>query len=339
MTAAEYARFQTQYLEWIDVRMRAARTTDSMNRELTAAGLFPPPTGPTDPDLESNAGYLDEISTRQIRGASDLVAIGAGIYKGAGCALDETVILYQREPLRRLARINAAPERNDYPYYLSGLAAGEKGASGERLVASGWVVSNCTSTWNGKRIRIDRLKGHLIDNVLARDVAAQDREGSDNVAAWTRGDLVTFWYQGATGDVDLASGPAIARYRVVGDRAVRERPVALTRAGFIHEWLEMDDAEAAQWSEPAAMQVHQAVVRAFEHRVFEWAHVGTCAGSPPVWEVAVQMDQLKKVHVFRISGSRATELRMLSVTDQWTRSCAVVDIRKDLQSVGAELAW
>ncbi|MGA2324889.1 MAG: hypothetical protein ABSH05_01245 [Bryobacteraceae bacterium] len=113
-------------------------------------------------------------------------------------------------------------------------------------MASDWVASNCTSVWNGKRIRIDRLKGLWLENVLARRLYARDREASQNVAPWVRGDVVTFWYQGSLGDADILSGPAIARYRVAGDRAIRERPMALTRGGFIYEWLKMDDAETAR---------------------------------------------------------------------------------------------
>jgi hypothetical protein len=339
LTVAEYARLQTQYLGWIDARVQAARTIESMNRELRAAGLFPPRTDPMKPYLEAYAGYLDEISTPRIRAAAGLLAIAAGIYKGGGCALDETVILYQREPLRKLAQINAAPDNNESAYYLAGLDVGETDASSGRLVASGWGFSNCTSTWNGQRIRIDRLKEISLDNVLARDLDAQNREENEDVAAWVRGDVVTFWYQGGTGDGDLLSAPAIARYRVAGNRAVRERPVALTRAGFIHEWLEMDGAEAARWSEPEAEQVHPAVARAFADRYLEWAHVGRCAGSPPVWEVGVRIHGSQKLYVFRIGGSQATGLRMLAVTDQWTGACEALDIRNNLESVGAELAW
>jgi hypothetical protein len=74
-------------------------------------------------------------------------------------------------------------------------------------------------------------------------------------------------------------------------------------------------------------------------QLVDWAHLGRCGGSPPAWEIGVRIYGSKRLYVFRIGGSRATELRMLAVTDQWTRSCAAVDIRNVLQSVGVELAW
>ena len=115
----------------------------------------------------------------------------------------------------------------------------------ERFFASGWVVSNCTSNWNGKRVGIDRWKNSVVRGVLVRDLAAKDSAEGESISAPVERDVVTFRYSGAIGDVDLLSGPAIARYRIVGDRAVPTLPVALTRAGFIHEWMAMSDGEAA----------------------------------------------------------------------------------------------
>jgi hypothetical protein len=218
------------------------------------------------------------------------------------------------------------------------LAAGEKDASGARIVASGWVYSNCTSVWNGKRIRIDRLKASSVENILARSLSARDREAGENVAPWVRGDVVTFWYDGGLPDAEMMSTPAIARYRVAENRAVREPPMALTRAGFIEEWLAMDDSEAARWSEPEALRVHRALAPAFQHDSFKWEHIGRCAGSPPVWEIGVRLDKSKKLYVFRIRGSRATELRMLAVTDRWTQSCATVPL-ESLGTLAKELPW
>jgi hypothetical protein len=337
--AAEYAGIQTHYLEWIDARLRAGQAVQSMNRELKAAGLFPPSASGTLPDLGSYAGYLEEISTLQIKSASDLLALKARIYRGANCGLDDTVILYQRQPLRRLALLNGDPDNNKYAFYIAGLDAGEENASGERLVASGWVASNCSSTWNTKRIRIDRLDGLSIKNVLARNLWAQDRDKGENVAAWIRGNVATFWYNGGVGDGDLLSRPAVARYRVAENRAVRDNPVALTRAGFISEWLHMSDFEAARWSEPAAARARSAVAQDLEHHTFEWARMGRCAGSPQIWEAGVRIDGSKKLYVFRVSGSRATELRMLAVTDKWTESCAPLVVQDGLSTVGAELPW
>jgi len=99
----------------------------------------------------------------------------------------------------------------------------------------------------------------------------------------------------------------------------------------------MSDAEAARWGEPEAVEMRKTADRGIG--LFEWARIARCGGSPPVWEIGVRPVQAKKLWVFRIGGSRATELRMLSVTGKTTRSCVPVNINGNLESVGAELPW
>lgn len=140
-------------------------------------------------------------------------------------------------------------------------------------------------------------------------------------------------------DFDLLSGPAVARYQIIRSHAVLASPVALTRAGFIHEWLRMADADAARWSEPEAVAMRKSLVASIVEHGFEWERIANCGGSPPVWKIAVRPDDSKTVEVFRISGSRATELRMLAVADTVTQSCVPEDRSKSLSGVGAELPW
>jgi hypothetical protein len=336
LTASAYGKAQAEYLDWIDARMKDGASVEAINAELKAARLLGNWPDTIEDNYKNHTGYLEEISTSTVRGASDILVIAAGMYVEAGCSLDVTAAIYQRAPLTRLGYINAKPGRG---YSLSGLDVGEKDATGKRLVASGWVFSNCTSTWNGKRIRIDWLTGHSVENILQRDLYAQDREPEETVAAWVRPDSVTFWYASGIEDISLGRTSAIARYRIAGDRAVREVPVALTRAGFIHEWLTMSDDEAVRWSEPAAVKLRKAVAAAAEKRGFEFARVARCGGSPAVWEIGVRLNKPEKLYVFRISGSRATELRMLAVTEKPGRSCIAEDIEKDLTRVGSELPW
>lgn len=341
----EYRNIQKEYLAWIDSRVKAGISAQSMNRELRSVGLFPrrpkgqEPEDSLDEMHSSHTGYLDPIVPKPVRSGNDFFVVTAGIYKGSGCSLDVTAIVYQSRPLKRLAYLNADPAESEYAFYLSGLDVGGKDSTGVRVVASGWVASNCTSTWNGKRIRIDRLTGSVVEPILTRDLNAQDSDEGESVAARVERDFVTFRYKGAVGDGDLLSGPAVARYRIVGSQAVLASPVALTRAGFIHEWLLMPEAEAAKWSEPEAVAMRSSVAAPIEAHGFEWARIGRCGGSPPVWEIGLRPQESKVLHVFRISGSRATELRMLAVSDTATLSCVAEDISKGLMSVAAELPW
>jgi hypothetical protein len=251
--------------------------------------------------------------------------------------LDVTAVLYNRKSFTRFGSIDVGEP--EYAFYLSGLDAGEVTVTGHRVVASSWVASNCTSTWNGKRIRIDQVRESSVDNLLARNLFAQDRDEAENVAAWVQGDVVTFWYRGGLGDSQLLAGPSVARYRILGGHAVRESPIALTRAGFIHEWLTMTDADAVRWAESNAVEKRGTISAEINKYGFEWTHIAQCGGSPPLWEVGVSVYDLKTPYVFQILGSRATALRMIGVANTVTQSCTTEDIGRGLESVMLELPW
>jgi hypothetical protein len=110
---------------------------------------------------------------------------------------------------------------------------------------------------------------------------------------------VTFWYLGGIGDGMYLSLPAIARYRVVGGHTVLEAPVALTRAGFIHEWLAMADVDAVRWSEPEAFKMRKEIVAASEKHGLKLANIARCGGSPTVWEVGVRLGESTRLYVWR----------------------------------------
>ena len=118
----------------------------------------------------------------------------------------------------------------------------------------------------------------------------------------------------------------------------RETPVALTRAGFLYEWLHLPDSDAARWAEPKAVSARSRAY-AVREKPFDWVRLARCGASPEVWEIAVRPHEAKTLVVFRVSGSRATELRMLSISDRVTPSCVPEDPGVALTSVGAELPW
>ena len=155
LAPGEYRILQTEYLAWLDVRLKAGERVENMNRELQAAGLFPAWPDTPDEMFNSHAGYLEEIKERQVHGATEVVVIEAGIFKGRGCSNDVTALVYERKSFNRLAIINADPGHSEYAYYLSGLDVSSKNATGRRLVATGWVISNCTSVLEWQ-VRPDR---------------------------------------------------------------------------------------------------------------------------------------------------------------------------------------
>jgi hypothetical protein len=213
-----------------------------MNEELNGARLLSD--GPQTIDDQFNrtyAGFLGKIEERS--GTEHLLVITFGIYTGGYCNFDETVVLYGRTALRRLARINAE-QSYTHGYHLRALGIGRIDPSGE-ITGSAWVASNCTSNWNGNVFRIDRLKAPSHLNILSREVSAFF---GDRVEIGVENDTVTFRYTTLSHDLDVLTRAGIARYRVQGTHVVREAPIALSFGGFVAEWLEMDDTEAARWS-------------------------------------------------------------------------------------------
>ncbi len=333
---ASYRSLQAEYLAWIDARVKAAESTEAMNQELRAAGLFDALDDTVD-STKSNAGFLGELSTRSVRGSSDLVVVVAGNYGAALCTVDDTAIVYRRPSLTRIAAINATSTLDGYWYHLSGIDVGPSDKDGNRLIATGWTISSCNSAWNGKRIRIDRTNGTTVRNLLARSLNARDRDSEENISASAGQEIVTFYYDGASGESYLLSTSSIARYRISGGRTIRETPIALTRVGFLYEWLRMEDSEAQRWAESAAVERRNASL-ANRASIFEWEQLARCAGTPPVWELAVRYENGSRL-VFRLAGERATDLHMLAITDRLTPTCAVVDLANGISSIAAELPW
>lgn len=332
LSVGDYEAFQGEYLAWIDARIGDGGNPESMNRELKRAGLFSPNQDFLERQMKYSVGYLEPIQTEQVRGTDAVRVIKAATYRSANCSLDVTALIYELRSSRLLAPLNASP---DAGYYLAGIDVEE--IPGGQLVASGWVASNCTSNWNGKRIRIDRVSGGSTQNVLTRDLNARDRYVGDNVSAWLRDGVATFFYEGAVRDTDMLDNSSVARYRVFDGKAVQEAPIALTRAGFLAEWLSMPDSEAARWADADAVKMRKMADLATGS--VEWVRVANCGGIPAVWEIATRAPDSKKLWVFSISGSHATELHMVRIAHQTTPSCAPANIRQDLQSIGAELPW
>jgi hypothetical protein len=161
LPADQYRSLQTEYLAWIDTRLKIRESPEKMNRELEAAGLLISWSDTPDEMDKSHAGYVGAIKKREFQGTKDVFVIEAGIFRGGGCSLDVTAVVYERGPLARLAEINASP---DAASYLSGLDVSGKDEAGRRLLASGWVISHCTSTWNGKTLplwdTIGKIRSH-----------------------------------------------------------------------------------------------------------------------------------------------------------------------------------
>jgi hypothetical protein len=318
-STAEFKSIQTEYLGWVDSRTRNGASVDALNAELRGAGLLSEGPETLDDQLEKTyAGYLGQIRIEPTGG--DLLAIKLGIYTGGFCNFDETVVLYRREPLQRLGWINAEPLYK-HGYELSHLTVGKD------LLASAWFASNCASNWNGGVFRIE--------HVDTRPILAQNVNFSnlDPVGITVKDAQVTFRYTAQMGEVDVLEREGIASYRIEGGRAVRIVPIASTYGGFISEWLEMDDKEAARWSSAQAAGMHHDLVTKFKKENFEWAHAADCPGPPAAREIGIWSGDSKHFAAFMIAGLSPMDLRLWSVSEHPSLSCTTIDIGKDLSGI------
>jgi hypothetical protein len=192
-----------------------------MNEELKTAGLLSD--GPQDVDDydKTYAGFLGQVVPVPLGDADDLLAIGFGIYTGGFCNIDTTVALYRREPFQMVTILNA--ERSyAHGFWLREIAVAREDPDRTALIASGWVASNCTSTWNGNIFRIDRVKADAsVESILNEGASAQlGAEFKIDI----ENDTVTFSYITAIINWTV-SRAAIERYQIQGSRFTRIAPI------------------------------------------------------------------------------------------------------------------
>lgn len=332
LSTAEYRSIQSEYLNWIDARVRTGVDVEKMNRELDDAGVFSAGADNVESFEKSYAGFLGQVESRTTGVAEDLRAVTFGVFTGSFCGYDDTVVLYSRSPLRRVARINAW-KTSSSGSRLRALTVGPDDPARGRIIASEWVASNCTSNWNGNNFRIDLIRRGTLRNALNRAVGAS---GADAVRISVEGDAVALNYTTMSGETADLLRPGIARYRIEDRRAVRQSPIAASYGGFIDEWLELAGPDAAQWSAPEAATRHQEMAAKFSKEQFEWEHAAACPGPPPTREIAVRWRESKQVEYFLVGGSTPAEMKMLSVSDQPLAACREIDIRKDRSPITSE---
>lgn len=216
LAPAPYAALRRQYFAWIDARVRKGQSTDQMNRELRPAGLFVV----VDSEDDRRPGVIESLGSQRVSHAPELQAVTVIIHRAMACNWDASVLLYDRDTRLRVATVRAVDDARTEPYSLLAFDA-KRQAAGELLIGSLWVVSNCTSTWNGQRLRIDRAGSGGNALLLERDLHAQLQ---DNEEAVVKEGRVRFLYNGAVLDGDILSTATVANYGIAGDTVTRERP-------------------------------------------------------------------------------------------------------------------
>jgi hypothetical protein len=325
LSPGQYREIQSLYIRWIDTRVESGESIDAMNRELNKSGLLVPEMTSNDPWHIPWVGHLDKIENQIV---GDSVVIEAGIFSNAACGLNQTAMVYDSNGRRGLGTI-APGDAMEWAYAISNIAVGPD-SSGERLAAAGWFMSACASSWNGAAFTIHRVTPNGVVKILDRHARTRQL---DQIKLNIAGNVVEFHYIGRLGDVVAMARTGIAKYRIEGNRATRIAPLALSIPGFMDEWLDMDESEAARWSTPAAARMHAQAKADYGDDVFEWQTFGRCGGAA---ELGIQFTRTKKIDVFRISGATAADLKMIGISDK--HSCAARDISGgDLTEVLTEL--
>ena len=334
LSAAEYEPIRGDYVAWLDRRVHSRIAVSEMNEELKASKLISE--GPQDIDDyfdKTYVGFLGGISTVDISGAKDVIGFALDVYTGRYCNEDQTIVIYDRSSLTKIAQINAQRSYS-HGYFLRTLAVGSDSATNGRIIASGWVASNCTSNWNGEMIRIDVAHSHVVENVLAQGVsgfAGEDMKiGVDDRTA-------TFDWATASGESEVMIRRGLAIYRVESGHAVRVAPIATSLGGFIDEWLTMDASDAARWATPEAANRHYEIAAKFERNTLDWRLVTECKATTPTREVTARVGNSDQSVTFRVLTSTAAQMRMISISDAVSSDCQEIATPEILPLIYAEL--
>lgn len=328
VSASEYQSVRAAYQAWIDARLQAGIAPETMNDELRRAKLFLPGSLDIGDRFNSYAGFLGEIEIRSSHGADDVLILTFSFNAGINCNSDETVLVYQRTPLRLIAAVNGQ-KAFTHGYILEDFDIGREDR-GIRVAASAWTFSRCTSNWGGHRFRID-LTGPRLENLL--DHESVGGFGFDTQVR-VAGNIATFEYRGSLADPKILVRDGIMRFRVGGNEVIRQPPIARSYASFIGEWLAMDDTESSRWSSLQAQAYHKDLASRKES--FEFDYVADCADSPAGREIGVRWESGSST-IFRIAGTRAPDMRMVSVSSQRSSMCHQSDVMTILESALKEL--
>jgi hypothetical protein len=224
---------------------------------------------------------------------------------------------------KEVVRMNGERWR-DYSYWLSSIDVSQGNQSGQRIVATGWIISNCTSNWNGSIAKIDLMKHGELKEISKYEPWAANSEG---IKASVHGNVVNFRYMLRNYDVGVwTAGPGVASYEVLGEVAVRRAPLALTKGTFITEWLNLSSRDVAAFSSPEAAKQHSGIEVLVRNRGLEWRSAASCESTPHLWKLTADIYDAHAARTFVIEGSTVNNLRMRSVeTVADYRGCRVID--------------
>lgn len=333
LTHAQRQQLHKQFVDWLDQQLKQGANIEQMNQVLREADLIREEQRTESMDRNGRVGFLGSIGKANVSSSEALLAYRLPIHTGPGCSLDEVVAIYKESPIERISTIHADNNPKGHPMYLAGLALGTPSNVGERVIASGWFNAFCNGSWTNVLLKVDRASS-TSSKALSRQWMVGRRFRFE---AEVKGSMIQFLFERSIRNTDLMRTQAIVKYELVGNHPIRISPLALTRAGFIQEWLDLYTSEAARWSSPAAMQKHPKLSIRYSDKLYTWKSAAQCPDAPGVWEIAIQLDQSKTEDVFRMRADHAQELRMITVTSKRSPACQPNLIDQDLTSVDSPI--
>jgi len=319
LPAPDFLQIQNAAISWIDSRLRAGVPVEAINAELRIGGIIQPKQPErkeTDDVFISFMGYLSPASMETMPGENDLRVVRFGV--GVMCGYAETALIYHRQPLRLIGRLDHHDRDSQGGQGFSQIRAGGG------IIASGTFTEWCTSSYIGINLRVDRVEDGKLRTLLNQHMPARFMERPESLIKTSiQGNVVTFLYTASMADGAYMARPAIARYLVSGNAATRIAPIALSRMGFVDEWLRLAPGEAAKYASPNALAARAGANALFEKNYFSFDVIRDCGNS--TWEVALSppMDYKEASPHFYVlvSGTTASKLRVVRADRQPQTGC------------------
>jgi hypothetical protein len=307
--------------DWIEANLVDGSEAQAkrLNAELNAAGLTKVHCTGEDCMYFNMNGTVGEVRFHSPSPGYLIASTGLGIV----CGYDTSYYLYRRSNQKWL-RILAA-EQTDYsedtyrPAARRSSFLSAPGAQGQRLFAIVSTSQWCTSCGGSIYLRVWRLTGDNVAEVLNRERGVNRCEPSSvNIAP----DHLRVEYLDSSIDRSAFTKKVIESWEFRGTSATRLAPVAPTPRDFVDQWLKNEWKGVSAWSAPDLESAHRSLrPNGFAYGTFS----GVYRCPPGTWEIAVRVDDGEPAERFFLVSERTPlHFRMERVSTTASPDCKPV---------------
>jgi hypothetical protein len=260
----------------------------SLNESLSRAGLFEKAAKDDDSEWSGFGSLGDKVGLRR---KNEMLILTTTL--GILCGVDQSAYIYRfsQNRWRRVWEVerNTYTEREYQPQVFTGIQISER--TSEPLVLTLGTNTWCSSNWHFAHFRLYRI-GQFTDTPTgsnSRPIVDRSRIayiGNRNaIQGAIHGDKVTVALSVGSWDSVIHTSPAIYRYIIEGNSAVRVDPIALRPRDFVGEWLFHDWSAIERWTEhPELREWHDRLRQDWTNFEFPTKH---CAAQPDLWQVGL----------------------------------------------------